>query len=100
MVSKTVAIDIVQYLQKEENLSVDEVAHAMGTTPDHIKDVLKNKASFDTPNINHCVKFLNLHFWEFALAAIPINHLPEKAKNRIFLCRDLSEQLKKKKNKR
>lgn len=95
MVSKTVAIDIVQYLQKEKNLSVDEVAQVMGTTPDHIKDVLKNKASFDTPNINNCVKFLNLHFWEFALAAIPLNHLSEKAKSRIFFCRDLAGHLKK-----
>ncbi len=98
MVSKTVAIDIVQYLQKEKKLSVDEVADAMGTTPDHIKDVLKSKASFDTPNINNCVKFLNLHFWEFALAAIPIEHLSEKARNRILFCREVSEHLKKKKN--
>jgi len=69
---------------------------AMGTTPDHIKNVLKSKASFETPDINHCVKFLNIHFWEFVLAAIPLEHLSEKAKSKILFCKEVSDQMKKK----
>ena len=85
----------MQYLQKEKNLSIDEIAQYMDVSIDHIKKVLKSEETLTPNNIITYLKATNQHFWEFAIAAIPIGHLPEKAKNRVLLCKEISDHLKK-----
>ena len=96
MISKVVSVDIIEYLQNKKGMSIEDIADAMGTTPSHIKLVIKNKAVLTSGHINAYVKSSGKHFWEFALAAVPLLHLPERARNRVLLCRDLNRQLKKK----
>lgn len=86
----------MKYLQKEKELSVDEIAVSMGTTPDHIKDVIEKKQQFTAEDLNTYLKSSNLHFWEFATEAIPLNHLTEKARKRVLLCKEISFHIKKK----
>ena len=90
-------MDIANYLQKEQKLSVDEIAVSMETTPEHVKNIINKKEYFTPEDINTYLKFSGLHFWEFALASIPLNHLPEKIKKRVIICKEISDHLKKKK---
>lgn len=96
MISRTISTDIIEYFQKKGS-SIDEIAEAMDTSSDHIIDIINNKSAFSADNINSYLKSTNIHFWEFAFKAIPLNHLPEKARNRVLLCKKLSDHLKKKK---
>ena len=97
MISKTISIDILKYLQEDEKLSVEEIAAAMGTDVDHINEIIKRKKHFTAADLESYLKSSGLHFWEFAIKAIPLNHLPEKAKDRVLFCKQLSDQIKKKK---
>ncbi len=85
----------MQYLQKEKNLSVSEIAQFMDVSADHIEKVLKSKETLTPEHITTYLKATNQHFWEFTIAAIPMEHLPEKAKNRVLLCKELSDHIKK-----
>jgi len=90
-------MDIAKYLQKDKELSVKEIAKSMGATTDHIEKVIDKKELFTAQDVEAYLKSSNLHFWEFAMAAIPMAHLPEKARNRVQLCKEISDHLKKKK---
>jgi hypothetical protein len=100
MISRVVSTDIVRYLQEEKKLSVAEIAAAMDTTVDHIEKVVKKKEPFTAEDFTAYLESSKLHFWEFAIEAIPLNHLPEKARRRVLLCKEISIHLKKKKNKK
>ena len=100
MISKTISIDILKYLQEKENLSVDAITAAMDTNVNHIKQIITHKTQFTSKNLDAYLKFSGLHFWEFALKAIPLDHLPPKAKNRVLLCKDIAANIKKKNNKK
>ena len=90
-------MDIVKYLQEGQKLSVKAIATSMNTTISHIEKVINKKEQFTPEDLNAYLKSSELHFWEFAIAAIPLNHLSEKAKNRVLLCKQLSFHLNKKK---
>ena len=92
-----VSIDIVKYLQREKKLSVSDIALSMNTTTDHIEKVINQKTQFTAEDIDSYLKSSNLHFWQFAIKAIPLNHLSARARDRILLCKELSEHIKKKK---
>ena len=95
MISNVVSIDIIKYLQEEKNLSINEISQFMGTTVNHINDILETKQVLTSDNITFYLKYSGLHFWEFAIKAIPLDHLTKKARNRILLCQKLSEHIKK-----
>jgi len=88
-------MDIARYLQKDQKLSVKEIAASMDTTVDHIEKIINKKELFTAPDVEAYLKSSGLHFWEFAIAAIPMTHLPEKARNRVKLCQEISNHLKK-----
>ena len=89
-------MDIVNYLQKEQNLSVKDIAASMETTVSHIEKVISKKELFTPEDIDAYIKFSGLYFWEFILEAIPFNHLSKKTKSRVLLCKEISDHLKKK----
>jgi len=97
IVSREISIDILQYLQNKKEMSIIDIAAAMGASPDFIELAIKNKLKLTSEHINTYLKNTNTHFWEFALEVIPANHLSEKAKNRISLCKDIANHIKKKK---
>lgn len=70
----------------------------MDTTIDHVEKVLKKKETFTGQDMEAYLKSSKLHFWEFAVAAIPMDHLHDRARNRITLCKEINAHLKKKKN--
>jgi hypothetical protein len=80
-----------------KELSVKDIAMSMNTTISHIKKIVNKKEQFTPEDLNTYLKSSELHFWEFAIAAIPLNHLSEKAKNRVLLCKKISSHLNKKK---
>jgi len=90
-------MDIENYLQKEKKLSVDEIAASMNTTPERVENIINKKDNFTSEDINSYLKFSGFHFWEFTLKAIPLNHLSEKTKKRVIICKEISDHLKKKK---
>ena len=92
-------MDILKYLQKEKNLSVDEISAAMNTTTSHINNIISQKELFDGQDLEEYLKSSGLRFWEFAVKAIPIDHLPEKAKDRVLLCKEIASHIKNKKKK-
>ena len=77
-------------------MSINEIAESMGTDPNYIKNAIKGKKIITIEQINHYTHHKGIHFWEFVLDAIPLNHLSEKTKNRILLCKELSDHIKKK----
>ena len=90
-----ISLDILHYLQIRKGMSVDSIANAFGTNPEFIKKVLKKKDTLTSEQLDIYLKKENKHFWEFAIEAIPSQHLPEKVNKNILLCRDLSENIKK-----
>lgn len=90
-------MDIVKYLQEEKHLSVEAIAASMNTTTSHIENILDKKDIFKPEDIDAYIKSSGLHFWEFLLKAIPLNHLPEKTRNKVLICKQISDHLNKKK---
>ncbi len=93
---RQISEDILEYLYKKEKMSINEIAESMGTDPDYIKNAIKGRKTLTIDHINYYTSHKGIHFWEFALAAIPLNHLSEKIRNRILLCKQLSDHIKKK----
>ena len=91
-----VSIDIVKYLQREKKLSVSDIAAAMDATSDHIEKVINQKEQFTAKDINSYLESSNLHFWQFAIKAIPLDHLTPKARKNILICKEISARIKKK----
>jgi len=99
MVSKIVSRDIVKYLQEEKKLSVADIATSMDTTVDHINQIIDQKEQFTADNIDSYLKSSKLHFWEFAIKAIPLEHLTPKARKNILICQEISARIKKNRKK-
>jgi len=97
MISKAVSVDILRYLQEDQGLSVNAIAASMDTTVDHIKKVISKKELFSENDINAYLKSSKLHFWEFAIQAIKPEHMTQKSRDRIHLCKEISDHIKKKK---
>jgi len=89
-------MDIIKYLQESKKLSAGEIAAAMNTTVSRINEIISHKQQFTAEDLDSYLKSSNLHFWEFAIESIPLNHLSEKAKSKILLCEQLSKNIKKK----
>ena len=58
-VSKKISVDIVKYLQKKKELSIDDIAKAMSTSPAHIQKILNKKSFLKSENINFYLKNKN-----------------------------------------
>lgn len=93
-------MDIVKYLQEDKKLSVEDIARSMDTTVDHIENVISKKETFTAQDLKKYLESSKLHFWEFAIEAIPFNHLSEKAKSRVSLCQEISAHINKKNGKK
>ena len=93
-------MDIIKFLQRDLNLSVEDISSSMGTTVEHINNVINKKEPFSGEDLDAYLKFSGLHFWEFSYKAIPLDHLTEKARDRILLCKRISDHIKKKKKKK
>lgn len=98
MITKRLSLDIVLYLQKK-GFSTDEIAGAMGVPPRTVKKIIKYQARFAPENIAFYLKFANISITEFLWEAIPLDHLPEKVKNNVLLCKQLSKYIHKKSEK-
>jgi len=98
MISKIIATDIIHYLQKEKGLSIEGIASSMQTSTYHIKKVLNLTQTLTSANIDSYLKYSNLHFWELAILAIPMHHLSQKTQNKIRICQEISESIKKNQN--
>lgn len=94
-ISKEISIDIIEHLQKKKGMSINEIAEVMSTTPDHISKVIKKKSPLTSENIQTYLKNKNQKFWEFALESIPMNHISLQIRNKIQICKKLSDHLKK-----
>lgn len=96
MISPILSQDIVKYLTQTKGYSVEKVAQMMGVEDSVIAGVLKKKVSLQREHIDKYLAEEGLHFWELAFAAIPKQHLSEKAYKRIMLCKQLSEKIRRK----
>jgi len=94
-ISKKISIDIIEHLQKKKGMSINEIAEAMSTTPDHISKVIKKKTHITSENIHTYLENKNQKFWEFALESIPMSHIPLQTRRKIQICKDLSNHIKK-----
>ena len=95
MVSRIVSKDILQYLQGEKKLSVFDIAVSMNASADHIVGIINQKEQFTAKDLDSYLESSKLHFWEFAIKAIPLNHLPQKARKNVLICQEISDRLKK-----
>jgi hypothetical protein len=96
-VSWEASVDIMKYLQEKKGQSVDDIASSMNASPEHIQKVANKKEQLTIEDVNAYLKTNDLHFWEFAIEAIPLSHLTPKAKKRILLCQELANHIKKNK---
>ena len=98
-VSKEISVDIIRYLQEKKGLSIDDIAKSMSTSFTHIQEVINKKSNLRSENINFYLKNKNIKFWEFAIDAIPSDHISPKSKRKILICKKLSDHIKKNKKK-
>lgn len=96
MISKEISIDIIEYLQSKKGLSVDDISISLGTSSQHIEDIKNKKAILEAKHINLYLKSNNIVFWEFIYEAVVLDHLPKKIRNKILLCKQIAEHIKKK----
>ena len=96
-ISRAISVDIIEYLQNRKGQSVDDIARAMATTTDHIQNVINKKEPLQSEDVESYLKNSHFKFWEFVLEAIPLEHLPKKARSRIKLCKEINDYIKKKK---
>lgn len=75
-----------------------KLAKEMSSTIEHIEDVLNEKSNFTAEDIDNYSKNNNMKFWEFAIEVLGLDNLPEKSKNKVMLCKELDEIIKKKKD--
>lgn len=68
----------------------------MGISVEDINRILKKKISLNQEHINNFSKNEEYKIWQLMYDAIPPNHLSEKAREKIKLCRLLSKRLRKK----
>lgn len=90
-----ISLDIIRHLQKKKEMSIDNIANFMSTTSDSIQAVINKKSTLTSNNIDSYLKSQNQKFWEFALEAIPMNHLQPKSTKSILDCKKLSDHIKK-----
>jgi len=98
IVSREISTDIIVYLREKKEMPIADIAKTMDTSPNFIQFVINEKLILTTEHINTYLKNTNTHFWEFALEAIPLNHMSKKAKNRVLLCKRMAEYTNKKEN--
>ena len=94
-ISKVISLDIIQHLKEQEGLSINEIAEVMSTTPTHIQEVINKKSQLTSEDLNQYLKNKDIKFWEFAIDAIPTNHLSPQTKKKIQICKDLNDHLRK-----
>ena len=95
-VSKEISADIMLYLQKKGQ-SIDSIAKSMSTSPEFIQFVIDKKLQLTSKHIDSYLKNANILFWRFAMEAIPMGHLPKKAKKRVMLCKEINDHIEKNK---
>ena len=96
---KIISIDIVKYLQEQKGQSIDDIAKYMSTSSTHIQKIINKEAHLTSENLNYYLKNQNIKLWEFVLKAVPINHLTPKSREKILICKKLSDHVKKIKKK-
>ena len=96
-ISKEISTDIIVYLQKKKGQSVNDIATSMSTSPEFIQFVIEEKLKFTTEHINTYLKNKDIKFWEFAIEAIPIDHIPEKSRKKMMIYKQMADLIKKKK---
>jgi len=92
---KEVSMDIIIYLRGKKEMSVDDIAIAMSTNASHIDDVITQKSTLNSENLESYLKNKNLKFWEFAIEAIPMDRLSPQVRKKVLLCKELSGYIKK-----
>ena len=98
VISREISTDIMKYLQEEKGLSVNDIADAMSTSPEFIQFVIDEKLLLTTEHINAYTDYKDIRFWEFAIEAIPMDHLPPKARKKVQICKELTDHIKNHKN--
>lgn len=98
MISREITIDILQYLQDKKELTTNDIAKSMETSSEHIQNIIDKKELFKEEDIQAYLKTTNISLWEFAYKAIIMDHLSDKSRKRILLCKELSKRIKKNKN--
>lgn len=98
-ISREISTDIMQYLIEKKGQSVNDIAEFMSSSPEFVQFVIEKKLRLTSDHINNYLKKADLKFWEFAIEAIPMNHLPNKSRKKILLCKEISDHIDKVKKK-
>ena len=96
MISAAISQGIVRYLFEKKGYSFEQIASALDLSEHEVKKVDKGKQLLSAENLYSVLKHLDMKFYEFALEAINLKHLPEQVRNNILLCQHLSDLKKKK----
>lgn len=100
VISKVISRDIVNYLLIKKGYSQNELVDLMDITTEKIDSILHNKDKLAPYNIISFTKKTDIKFWQIIYEGIPQEHyhfLPEKAIQRSILCKQLSDAIKRKK---
>ena len=95
MVRKEISEDILRYFAVKKGYSATEIAKAVSAPVSHIDNILKSKEYFTIKDVLSYIENSKMMFWEFAIEALDLSHLPEKTRKRVLVCQQLAELLKK-----
>lgn len=96
-ISIEISVDIVKYLQEKKGQSIKDISKKMLTTPEHIQEIINKKSTLKSEHIHNLLQNSNLRFWQFVSEAILMEHLTQKTREKIQICKKLTDRLKKKK---
>lgn len=88
-------MDILHFLLEKKGYSEEELSKSMGIPIEDLKKILKKKSGLDQKHLYNFSKSENYKIWEIMLGAIPPYHLSKKAKDKLELCKILSDRKKK-----
>ena len=94
-----ISIAMINYLKNKKGYSIDGIAKSMGTSLEHIQDILNQKSFLKEEQILFYLKTTNTTFYNFIYESIDLKLLPKKTREKILFYKKLSERIKKKKKK-
>jgi len=97
MISKNMSVDILKCLQEKRGMSIDEIAKAMDSQPEHIQEIIDKKSSITANDLSSYLKNTETRFWEIAVEGDLLKYLPQKTKKNVLICQEIAQHLKKRK---
>lgn len=78
-------------------MSEQQIADSFGDSVENVKKIINGQKLITPDHFNHHIEHQKLKFFEFVHEAILPEHLPPKIREKVEICLEIAENLKKRK---